>query len=116
MSAIETMSTTWLWIHIIVLAIATYALRSSFIGIFSYYEIPDQFEDDLKLIPPAVLAALTMPSLVYREGAYHLSLTDPFLLAGLVAGIVAWKTESFIGTLTIGISTYFGAIFMLNMY
>lgn len=107
MSAIETMPSSWLWVHLIVLAVATYALRASFIGLLSYYDIPNQLKDHLNLVPPAVLSALAIPPLVFRDGAYHLSPANPFFLAGLVAAIVAWRTESLIGTIASGFVAFF---------
>lgn len=107
MTAIESMSTSWLWIHIISISIATYLLRLSFIGLFSYYEMPDRFKIHLELIPAAVLAGLAMPPLVYRDGVYHFSPTNPYLLAGLIAGFVAWRTESLIITIVSGFVVFF---------
>lgn len=107
MSAIETIPTIWLWIHVIGIAIVTYALRSSFIALFSYYDMPPQIENYLELVPPAIIAALAVPPLLYRDGTYHLSPTNPFLLAGLAAGIVAWKTESLFGTIAGGFAVFF---------
>lgn len=115
MSAIEIMSTTQVWVHIIVIAIATYVLRSTFIGLFSYHDISDQLEEDLTLVPPAVLAAIAIPPLVFRDGSYHLSPTNPFVLAGFAAGIVAWKTESLIWTIGVGFVVYFGVSHVLPL-
>jgi branched-subunit amino acid transport protein len=102
MSAIEAMSSRELWVHILVFAIVTYALRLSFIAVFSYQDMPDQIRENLRLVPPAILAAMVVPPLVYRDGTFHLSPTNPFILAGIAAGIVAWKSESLIGTITAG--------------
>ncbi|MCQ4333912.1 AzlD domain-containing protein [Natronomonas sp. F2-12] len=107
MNAIETMPAVWLWIHIVAIAIATYALRISFISLFSYYEMPDGIEKHLNLVPPAVLAALAVPPIFYRDGGFYLSPLNPFLIAGLAAAIVAWRTESLIGTLVTGFLIYF---------
>jgi branched-subunit amino acid transport protein len=107
MTAIETMSTPRLWTHIVAVAVATYALRASFIGLFSYYDVPAEVKEQLNLVPPAVLAALALPPLLYREGTYHLPPGNPFLLAGLVGALVAWQTENLLGTLIAGFLTYF---------
>lgn len=107
MIGLEAMPTSWLWVHLVFLALITYGLRGSFIWVFSYYDMPDSVKDQLNLVPPAVLAALAVPPLVFRDGTYHLSPVDPFLLAGLVGGIVAWRTESLIWTMSTGFGTYF---------
>lgn len=115
MNALETMPRSWLWVHLVFLALITYGLRGSFIWVFSYYDMPDSVKNQLELVPPAVLAALAVPPLVFRDGTYHLSPVNPFLFAGLVGGIVAWRTESLIWTMTAGIGTYFLATSLLGI-
>lgn len=107
MSTVETTPILWLWLHIVGIAVVTYGLRSSFIALFSYYDMPTQIEDNLELVPPAVIAALALPPLFYRDGTYHLSPTNPFVLAGLAAGTVAWRTESLFGTISTGFVVFF---------
>lgn len=113
MTTIESMSTPWVWIHIISISIATYLIRLSFIGLFSYYDMPERFKNHLNLIPSAVLAGLAMPPLVYRDGVYHFSPTNPYLLAGLIAGFVAWRTESLIQTIVSGFVVFFATTSIL---
>lgn len=115
MSAVETMTTAWLWAHIVAIAIATFALRVSFIGLSRYLSLSDDLKDHMKLIPPAVLAALAVPPLLYREGSFHLSLFDPFLIAGVVATIVAWRTENLVATIVVGFLAYFVVVFLLGV-
>lgn len=107
MSGVETMPTWWVWAHIAAIALATFALRVSFIGVSGYLTISDELKDHMKLIPPAVLAALAVPPLVYREESFHLSLGDPYLIAGVVATLVAWRTENLLATIVAGFLTYF---------
>lgn len=107
MSGVETMTTGWLWAHLIAIALATFVLRASFIGVSHYFTISDELKGHMKLIPPAVLAALAVPPLLYRDGGFHLSLGDPYLIAGVVATLVAWRTENLLATIVAGFLTYF---------
>ena len=116
MSAVENMSTAWMWVHLVLLAVTTFALRISFIGLFSYFEMPNSIKENLKLVPPAVMGALAIPPFIYRDSAYHLSLTDPFLLSGAVACLVAWKTESLVGTIGVGFVVYFGLTYAVGSF
>lgn len=102
MSAVETMTVSWLWAHIIVIAVATFVIRVSFIGATGHITIPDDVKEHMTLIPAAVLAALAVPPLVYRDGAYHLSIFGPFLIAGVAAVVVAWRTENLVATIVVG--------------
>jgi branched-subunit amino acid transport protein len=56
----------------------------------------------LRQIPPAVLAALVLPALVRPGGDFDL--WQPRLLAGVVAGLVSWKTRNIGLTLVVGMA------------
>lgn len=106
MSAIESAPATWIWALLFAFAVVTYLLRASFVALFSYYDAPEAVQAHLHLVAPAVLAAVALPPLFYRDGAYHLSVTDPFLLAGLAGAVVAWRTESLVWTMAVGLLAY----------
>lgn len=56
----------------------------------------------LRLIPPAVLAAMLVPSLLVREERLAVSLDNLFLWAALAAFGVAWKWKSLSVTVMVG--------------
>ncbi|MFP5579475.1 MAG: AzlD domain-containing protein [Acidimicrobiia bacterium] len=85
------MSTTW--VVILVAAAGTFAQRASFL-VFAdrLAEVSPRAQRVLRQIPPAVLAALVVPALVRPTG--ELDLWQPRLLAGVVAGLVAWRSRN----------------------
>ncbi len=56
----------------------------------------------LRLVPPAVLAAMLVPSLLVRDNSVELSLDNLFFWAALVAFPVAWKWNSLFATVLVG--------------
>lgn len=56
----------------------------------------------LRLVPPAVLAAMLAPSLLVREGTIDLSFDNLFFWAALVAFPVAWRFKSLSATVLVG--------------
>jgi len=67
----------------------------------------------LRLVPPAVLAAMLAPSLLVREGEVDLGVDNLFFWAALVAFPVAWKSKSLFATVVVGmglvaLGRYFG--------
>ncbi|HBG19952.1 MAG TPA: AzlD domain-containing protein [Desulfobulbaceae bacterium] len=56
----------------------------------------------LRLIPPAVLAAMLVPSLLVREERLVFSHDNLFLWAALFAFAVAWKWKSLSATVLVG--------------
>ena len=96
-----------IWLAILVSGAGTYAMRASFLG-FAHRmaTVPPGLARALRQIPPAVLAAIILPALVRPEG--HLELLQPRLLAGILAGLVAWRTRNVGLTLIIGIGVVAG--------
>ena len=67
----------------------------------------------LRLVPPAVLAAMLIPSLLVREDSVDLDFDNLFFWAALVAFPVAWKWNSLFATVVVGmglvaLGRYFG--------
>lgn len=56
----------------------------------------------LRLIPPAVLAAMLVPSLLVREKSIDLGFENLFFWVGLIAFFVAWKWNSLFATVVVG--------------
>jgi branched-subunit amino acid transport protein len=95
--------TAMVWLAIVVAGIGTFLIRFSFIFLFEYLsEVPDGVERALRFVPAAVLAALVLPALVLVEGVPSISLGNERLLAGIVAAVVAWRTESIFATIAVG--------------
>ena len=89
------------WLTIVLAGAGTYALRASFLAFAGrLVDLPPLAERVLRQIPPAVLAALVVPSLLRPEG--ELDLWQPHLLAGVVAAFVSWRTRSVGLTLVVG--------------
>lgn len=92
-----------IWPVIVISGIGTYLMRASFLA-FAHRmtTLPPTVDRILRQIPPAVLAAIILPSLVRPEG--HLDLLHPKLLAGAVAALVAWRTRNVGVTVIVGIA------------
>lgn len=56
----------------------------------------------LRLVPPAVLAAMLVPSLLVRDNSVDLGLENLFFWAALIAFPVAWKWNSLFATVVVG--------------
>ncbi len=94
-----------IWAVILVVGIATYAIRLSFIYLFGRIDgVPPMLERALRFVPPAVLAALVLPDLLTIRPSFLGTLLDERLLAGAVAGVVAWRTENVLATIAVGMT------------
>jgi branched-subunit amino acid transport protein len=93
-----------IWLTIILAGWITYAIRLSFIVLFSRWEVPDLLRRALQYVPPAVLTAIILPELLIRDGAVDVSLGNARLLAGLMAILVAWRTKNVFLTIIAGMA------------
>ena len=91
------------WIAIVVIGVVTYGIRLSFIHLFGRIDgVPSRVQRPLRYVPPAVLAALVLPGLVTLRPSVTATLLDERLIAGAVAGTVAWRTENVFATIATG--------------
>lgn len=84
------------------LALTSFIPRSSFILLFSRWPVPVPLQRALRYVPAAVFSAIIVPELVLREGMLHLALDNPRLLAGILAGAIAWRTRNTLITIVTG--------------
>ena len=99
------MSTPALWLTIFGAGAVTFAVRLSFIALLGRIQIPPILRQALRFVPAAVLTAVVIPLLLYKNGALEASLDNERLLAGLVAALIAWRTRSVLLTLGGGMAT-----------
>jgi branched-subunit amino acid transport protein len=99
-----------IWPTIFVVGVFTFAIRLSFILLFGRIEIPPELRRALRYVPPAVLTAIIFPELLLPSGALYLSPGNERLLAGIIAGFVAWRTGNVVITLVSGM----GALLLLQ--
>jgi len=88
---------------IVLIGIGTFAMRASFL-VFAHrlVDVPPHVQRLLRQIPPAALAAIVAPALLRPEG--HVDLLQPRLAAGVLAGVVAWRTRNIALTLLVGMA------------
>lgn len=93
------------WLIVVLVGIGTYLTRLSFVGILGDREIPAFVERPLRLVAPAVIAAIAIPEVVAPDGEVFISFDNLRLLAGVVALGVAWKTRSIGWTIGLGMAS-----------
>lgn len=97
-----------IWLLFLAAGLGTYALRLSFIFLFGRLdEVPATVEGVLRFVPGAVLAALVIPAILSLslDPTLRLAYEPAKLLAGSLAVVVAWRTESVLATIGVGMVT-----------
>lgn len=93
------------WLAIIGLAIGTFAIRYSFIGLLAGKKLPPRFERALQLAVPAIFAALVVPLILFQGNQLNLTLRWPHAVAALITGIYAWWCGGMLVSLAIGMAS-----------
>jgi branched-subunit amino acid transport protein len=90
------MSATPLTLGLIIvgMGIVTYTIRLSFIVLLGRVTVRPLMQRALRFVPPAVLSAIIFPELLRPGGVLNLSLSNPRLLAGAVAALIAWRSKN----------------------
>lgn len=106
--------TTLRWVIVVAVAVGLFAIRLSFMQLFEWADnIPTEVDRLLRLVPPAVLAALVVPDLTFLEGQLVLTPGNDRLIAGVIAVAVAWYTEDILRTLVVGMGALWALTFLL---
>lgn len=99
------MSSTEIVLIIVVVSLATFALRFSFFALQERATMPGIFGRGLRFVPVATLTALVVPALVFQAGQLNLSLANERLLAGGLAALVAYFSKNVLLTIGVGMGT-----------
>lgn len=102
------------WGAILAVALGTWVFRVSFIFLFGYLdEVPPRVDRALRYIPPAVIGAVVVPSLLLVDGSLAVGPANERLLAAVPAAAVAWYTERMIPTILVGMGVLWTLVFLV---
>lgn len=83
--------------------LGTYLMRASFLALLTNVDLPPVMRRPLKYVAPAVFAAFAFPRFLSNRGIGALTeRPQAELLAGLVAGLVGWRTRQIGATVVSG--------------
>ena len=91
-----------IWLVMLLGGLITFGMRFSLIYLFGRFHIPDAMRRALHYVPPAVLSALIFPAIFLPDNELDLSFGNHYLLAGLLAIIVAWFSKNTLLTIIAG--------------
>ncbi|MFM7330254.1 MAG: AzlD domain-containing protein [Brachymonas sp.] len=81
------------WLIVLGLAIGTFLIRYSFIGLFANRDMPEWLSHGLKLIVPAIFAAIVGTGLFISAGQFGGWALWPRYVAAVIAFGIALKTK-----------------------
>ncbi|MDR3590642.1 MAG: AzlD domain-containing protein [Negativicutes bacterium] len=87
------------------MAAATFLTRFGAQALFRRIGLPPWFDRWLKHVPTGILTALIVPPLLLPRGHLDLTTGNDYLLAGLLAALVAYRFRNTALTMVLGLTT-----------
>ena len=82
--------------------LVTFGVRYPVLALVSRVPMPAIVEQGLKYVPPTVLTAIIVPSVLLSDGKLNLSISNAPLFASVAGILVAWRTKNLLLTIVIG--------------
>lgn len=95
------------WVAIGVIGAGTYAIRASLILLLRGVTVPHVAERAFRYVGPAVLSAIAAQGLVSVDYV-SLAVLAPRVLAAIVTGLVAWRTQGLLSSMVAGMTVFLG--------
>ncbi|MCJ8170139.1 AzlD domain-containing protein [Atopomonas sediminilitoris] len=100
------MSDQSVWLLVVAMALVTFATRFSLFALPGVQFSP-RWQRALGYVPVSVFAAIIVPMVLAPQGgAVQLSLSNPYLLGALAAGVLAVRTGNLLLTLMAGFAVF----------
>ena len=90
------------------MALVTFGVRWPVLTVVGRIPLPQPVLDAMKFIPPAVLTAIIVPTVLMPAGVLDLSLENAYLMAGVAAALIAWRTRNLLLTIVLGMAIFLG--------
>ena len=91
-------------VMILGMSLVTFAVRYPVMVLVSKIPLPESIFRALRYVPPAVLAAIIVPELIMKDGQPYIAPQNSFLVAGIFAVLVAWRTKNLLLTIVLGMA------------
>ncbi len=110
------MDSTQSWIVVLGLALGTFLIRYSFIGLFANRDMPPWLEHSLKLMVPAIFAAIVFSGVMMVNGHVAGLALWPRYASAAVAAVVATVTSgNMLVTVAVGMATLHGLPWLIAL-
>jgi branched-subunit amino acid transport protein len=100
------MSGTQQALLVVGMAAVTFLVRWPVLALVSRLALPQAVLDAMKFIAPAVLTAIVVPAMLTPAGPLDISCDNAYLVAGVVAALIAWRTRNLLLTIVVGMALF----------
>lgn len=103
------MSDLEVWLVIIFLTVATVIDRSAFWLVGHHINLPRRVQEALRYAPACALAAIIVPDLFVNGDQIDISITNPKMIAGILATLFFLWRRNMLMTIVLGMSVFTAA-------
>ena len=86
--------------------LVTFGVRYPVLALVGRYDLPEPLKRALRFVPVAVLSALCAPMVLIQDNQWALSFSNVYLIASIVAILVAWKSRHLLLTIVVGMLVF----------
>lgn len=98
------------------MALVTFGIRYIMFPISGRYQFPALFQRGLRYVPPAVLTAIIVPSVLVHDGtSLDLRLTNPYLIGALAACVMGGLFKNLLLTIVVSMVIFLGCQWVFAM-
>ena len=98
------------------MALVTFGIRYILFPISGRFKFPKLFERGLRYVPPVVLTAIIVPSvLMPNGGTLNMKLDNPYLIGALTACIIGGLFKNLLLTIIMSMMVFLGAQWLFAM-
>lgn len=90
------------------MALVTFAVRYPVLALVGKIDLPEPVFRTLRFVPPAILGAIILPALLFKDDRVYIAPDNSYLVAGIVAGLVAWRSKNLLLTIVLGMLALWG--------
>ncbi|KAA3648348.1 MAG: AzlD domain-containing protein [Chloroflexi bacterium] len=102
------------WLTIFGMMLVTFGVRYPVLALVGKIPLPDPIFRSLKYVPPAVLTAIIVPEILLTDGRIDLAFNNAPLFAGILAGLVAWRSKNLLLTIVLGMLALWGWTWLIS--
>ena len=96
------------------MALVTFGVRYPVLALVGRLQLPEMVLRALKYVPPAVLTAIIVPMITLKDGVFDIRLGNSYLVAGIIAALIAWRTKNLLLTIVLGMAALWGYRLLLG--
>ncbi|MRS98600.1 AzlD domain-containing protein [Ralstonia pickettii] len=100
------MSALEIWLVIAGMTVVTIVTRSLFLIVGDRMTLPTRVQHALRFAPAAALVAIVLPDLLWNQGHFDASWTNPRLMAGIAATAFYVATRRMLGMIFVGMGVF----------